>query len=770
MFEFENEEIYRAFKDAATNLDLGHIVETIESGYLEKAPRGGYHLPYRCEEISGNTKLAREPAPAEDDPNGVSVLIETRGEGGFFICAPSFGKVHPTRKPYELLQGGFKSIATITPEQRRLLFDLARTFDRMPIKDVHQPPICAADSGRPGDDFNERADWREILEPSGWRLVFERGSTGYWRRPGKDRGVSATTDHNGSGLLYVFSTSTTFEDGRGYCKFSAYAILRHNGDFQAAARELAGCGYGTSSNGKPQVEAWPDPEEIREELKPVEPLPPAIIPEPFRPWLLDISHRMQCPLDFVAAGAVVVAGAIIGAGCGIRPKQRDDWTVIPNLWGGIIARPSMLKTPSLAEVMKPLARLEVEAKERFESDIKYHEAEIEAYKAQKDALKTDMQAVARKKKDCPQMTMDALKRQLVAMEEPEPPVRKRFKTNDSTIEKLGELLNENPRGILLFRDELIGLLCSWDREDRKQDRAFYLEAWNGFGNFTFDRIVRGTVDVRNCCISILGGIQPSKLMGYLQQASDDIANDGMVQRFQVLVYPDEPKQWELIDKWPDSEAKNNALEVIKKLSDMDFLAVGAELPGSEKIPFFRFSPDGQAVFNDWLTELEAKLRLDDMPIIIEHLAKYRSLMPSLALIFHLINIADGKSGGPVTKEAAVMAAAWCEFLESHARRIYTIVGDIGQRAAAELAAVVGLLHAALLLTLWWARPWWRTWAYPVILGMIILLLLAPLLLETTGAWSAPLWYTILILTHLHLIAAWLLLRPASAPPHLPPHT
>jgi hypothetical protein len=439
---------------------------------------------------------------------------------------------------------------------------------------------------------------------------------------------------------------------------------------------------------KTAEEPWPDPEEIREDLRPVEPLPPAIIPKPLRPWLLDIAHRMQCPIDFVSAGAVVVAGAIVGAGCGIRPKQFDDWLVIPNLWGGVVARPSMLKTPSLTEIMKPLARLEIEAKEQYESDLKFFEAKEEVHKAEREALKANMVAVAKGKKDAPKMTMDALKRRFAEMEEPEPPVRRRFKTNDSTIEKLGELLNENPRGILLFRDELVGLLCSWDREDRKQDRAFYLESWNGYGSFTTDRIGRGTIDVNNCCISILGGIQPSKLTGYLRQASSDIANDGLIQRFQLLVYPDEPSKWTLVDKWPDTEAKGKAWEMLKNLSTINFLEAGAELPESEKIPFFRFSPEGQAVFNEWLTGLEAKLRTDDMPLMIEHLAKYRSLMPSLALIFHLLGIADGKPGGSVTQESAAMAAAWCEYLESHARRIYGLLGDVAIRAASELAAKI----------------------------------------------------------------------------------
>jgi putative DNA primase/helicase len=94
--------------------------------------------------------------------------------------------------------------------------------------------------------------------------------------------------------------------------------------------------------------------------------------------------------------------------------------------------------------------------------------------------------------------------------------QRRYILNDSTVEKLGELLNQNPNGLLLFRDELIGWLRTLDREGHENDRAFYLEAWNGNGSYTYDRIGRGTLHIKAACVSILGGIQPGPLNNYLQ--------------------------------------------------------------------------------------------------------------------------------------------------------------------------------------------------------------------------------------------------------------
>jgi len=427
---------------------------------------------------------------------------------------------------------------------------------------------------------------------------------------------------------------------------------------------------------------WQEPEPLTESLKPVEKLPVEIIPKPFRGWVADVAYRMQCPIDFNAAACMVIIGAIIGAGCGVKPKKKDDWLVVPNLWGGVVGRPGTMKSPALAEMLKPLARLESAAKESYDDQLAYFEGSKEACKAQKEAVKAKMIQAAKGNKD---MSLDELKHEFVNLPTPDEPVWHRYKTNDSTIEKLAELLKDNPRGILLFRDELVGLLASWDKSGREPDRAFFLEAWNGQGSITSDRIGRGTVHVENACVSILGGIQPAKLLAYLYQATSELENDGLVQRLQFLVYPDEMANSKIVDKYPDLFARDIAYETIKKLANMDFRKYGAISSDGENIPFFQFDEQGQQLFYHWLNHLNGKIQADEPPIILEHLNKYRSLMPSIALIDHLANIAAGTAEGAITANSAALAVAWCEYLESHMRRIYGLVGDVSQRAAGELA-------------------------------------------------------------------------------------
>ncbi|MGH2509977.1 MAG: hypothetical protein ACRDHZ_21565, partial [Ktedonobacteraceae bacterium] len=106
------------------------------------------------------------------------------------------------------------------------------------------PRFSALRSGaRPGDLFNERAQWADVLGRHGWVFVGERDGEQFWRRPGKAEGISATVNYNQSNRLLVFSTSTPFQAQKAYSLFEAYACLGHGSDFSAAARALVTQGY-----------------------------------------------------------------------------------------------------------------------------------------------------------------------------------------------------------------------------------------------------------------------------------------------------------------------------------------------------------------------------------------------------------------------------------------------------------------------------------------------------------------------------------------------
>jgi hypothetical protein len=262
-------------------------------------------------------------------------------------------------------------------------------------------------------------------------------------------------------------------------------------------------------------------------------------------------------------------------------------------------------------------------------------------------------------------------------------------TNDATIEKIAEILRDNPDGILYYRDELMGWLRSLDKAGREADRAFYLEAWNGNGSFSVDRIGRGSLHVPAVCVSVLGGIQPGPLTTYVTDALEEAEKaDGLLQRFQVLVYPD-LRGYDPVDRWPDLEAKNRAYNVFKNLANLDAEAFGARADEDGEVPYIRFDAEAQEVFDGWRAEFEPRFReaVGEYPAAIEsHFMKYRSLFASLALIFEAVDFVDDAEGAgkAVRKTSALRAAAWCKYLESHAMRVYSPTLDVTTAAAKTL--------------------------------------------------------------------------------------
>ncbi len=456
---------------------------------------------------------------------------------------------------------------------------------------------------------------------------------------------------------------------------------RRKSNAEAAAKAVV-----ENAIAKPVAPAWSLPNPIQASLKPVPAFDAeALLPEVLRDWIINEADRMPCPPDFIAAATLVALGSVIGARCAIRPKTQDDWLIIPNLWGGIVGLPSAKKSPAISAALKPLDKLISEAVTHHEAEKQQMETEYTILQAQKDAIENRIKAAARdaKKGDLTMLARELQEHQQQLLEKPK---LRRFKTNDSTVEKLGELLRDNPNGLLILRDELVGLIASWDKEGREGERAFYLESWNGSGSFDTDRIGRGSIFIPNVCLSIFGGIQPDKLIGYLEMASHALANDGMLQRFQLLVYPDD-QPWEWRDRLPDDMARDRVFDIFDKLANFDPVNWGAK-PASDfvKSPSFCFSPEAQDVFIEWSIDLhQGKLAAEEHAIIAQHLAKYDKLFPTLALIFHLVDCATTGKYGAVTKTSALRAAAWCDYLEAHARRCYGLLMDDGLRAAQALS-------------------------------------------------------------------------------------
>jgi hypothetical protein len=435
---------------------------------------------------------------------------------------------------------------------------------------------------------------------------------------------------------------------------------------------------------------WPDMAALPAMTPPAPVMPAVMIPEPLRPWVRDIAELSKLTTEMVAAPAIVAAGAVVGRAVGIRPSAYDEFTAVPNLWGALIARPGWMKTDGVKEAFRPLGRLAAAAHEAYVVNEEALEATRERIEAQIDAIKRAMRDAAKKRAvlDTLENDLRAKKAELRAALATE----RRYLTHDATVEKLGELLRDNPRGMLVLRDELSGWLRALDKPGREGDREFFLEAWNGTGSFMTDRIGRGTVHIPALTLSLFGGIQPGKLAPLLSSAVEGgIGDDGLLQRLQVTVWPDRLPAWSKPSRWLAAGARDRAASVFAALAAMDGDAVGAK---HDDIPFLRFSPNAQMIADRWRDVLEGRLRsgeLDDTPAFAAHIAKYRSLMPALALVFYLIDRAakvDGVATGVVGEAHVRLAADWCGFLEAHARKLYAVEIHAGASAAHAIAAKI----------------------------------------------------------------------------------
>ena len=443
-------------------------------------------------------------------------------------------------------------------------------------------------------------------------------------------------------------------------------------------------------------------------LPPVLPFDPKLLPEAIRVWAVDEAARMPCALDFVAVAVIVIISSVIGAICTIHPKGKDPWAVAAILWGMLIGPPGDMKSPAMNAAAKALMVLIEEARLKYKEEMLAYSVEKKKYDALMGALEDEMKKAGKSSGDRDAATTRVVE-QIVDLETRAPmePLHRRYETQDATVEKVVDLLCDNHRGIMQRLDEMPRLLFGFERPEHAGDRATYLEGYEALHSKSIDRIKRGERFAPNNCITLLGGAQPDAFAAWADMTTDISRNDGFLPRFGLMVYPD-ATSWSWVDKPPAPGAYERVLLIFKQLANFDPMAWGAALGERDKFPWFQFSSDAQSVFIQWLTELRSeRIPKEDDPLIKQHLSKYDRVFCSLSLVFHLIERADyevrsrggiddegnvqygfSSVGNQVSVECARRAAAWLEYLETHMRRCYALLGHSRVRNASVLAAKI----------------------------------------------------------------------------------
>lgn len=450
--------------------------------------------------------------------------------------------------------------------------------------------------------------------------------------------------------------------GAAGCDIEALPILRlHQTPEDAQAGDSASC----------DPEPMPLPK-----LPPVPAFPMDLLPDELKPWIGDGAERARFRPEFPAVASMVALGSVIGRKLGIRLKKRDDWTEYANVWGGLIGPPSALKSPAMRAGLRPFKVLQVTADERHATEREAYEARLEAFKLRKNAKRKSAVKALTENADA---SID-----LGDLAEPTIPMPRTYWTSDATAERLGELLAENPNGLLVERDELSALLMTLEDERYATARGLYLSGWSGNEGYRFDRIMRGTTALPKFALSVIGGIQPGPLTRYVRSAFSGERADGMLQRFQLIVWPD-AESFVYVDRWPDGDARKTAAALFERADSFDPKAIGTHDGCSNDPPFIRLSREAQGLFVEWYSNFMRERRTvesggSESAPIAAHFGKYPGLVGKLALILH---VADDPESGEVSERTLLKALAWIDYLTPHARRVYHAV-EHPETGAAEL--------------------------------------------------------------------------------------
>lgn len=696
MLEMEGDDYaagrWSAFRDAAI-ARLGEDRWREVVACVELSPSGGPHLFIRCTETTiGNLKLARR----KTGPTSVEVIMETRGRGGYTVIAGSVG--HSSGKAWISAQGTYADIATVTAVELEAILDAARTLDEMPTP---APPRIVAERPRTtltGDsvfdkvveDFNRRTSWEEVL--SGFaEWLRESGGISYWHRIGSDNEQGMTTNAKGTDTLIVFSSSTPFEqaDGVGpapsYDRFSAEAILRHDGDRTAAFHALRAQGYGPPAPERPAktatrvspppltavsippTEVDPETGEIDDEPIPLgNPLgnlpdfPIHVLP----PWMAEeaeaAADAIQVPVEMTAFLGIMALSICLA---GKVEVDAINWRQPLNIYGAITAPTGTGKSPASERMLAPLRELEVELAKATADLVAYSEAEATSHanavaEAEK-ALKGDPGSVT---------LISALADARATFNEHRVLSPYRLTIDDHTPEALSmAIASQTDERIAVISPEGGSLFESMTGTRYQQPNKtsnvpdVYLKSWGG-EQISVDRVGRSALIIRRPILSVCVMVQPEVI--HALSASPMVARQGGLARFLWVAARNLVGQ-------RDRKRRRHAAPPSPVYAD-NLIRIGRWASGLERgAVVLQATEEAADVVDNLAEQREARMGLGgdlEAHIAIEaKMLAYHWRLAALLAIAH-----DDR--GDLTAQRTEQAAELVEFFMAHATAIHSAAG------------------------------------------------------------------------------------------------
>lgn len=394
--------------------------------------------------------------------------------------------------------------------------------------------------------------------------------------------------------------------------------------------------------------SWPEPDLIL--LHPLEIKPPRFPEELFGDfwsnWIKQSAESKSCPVDYTAAGLLCVASTLIGNA--IWASAWNGWNEPPILWLACVGKPSSGKSPGLDSAVSILRKLQAEKIQHFRANRGSQDKDVEVSKRHRKIWEQSLQKAIEAGEIPPDLPEQA--------KEPKRPSPPRLFTTDATAEAIVHRLLQNPKGLLLIRDELAGWISMMDKYSGNSgsDRAFWLEAYGG-RSYCVDRVkhLDELISISHASVSILGSIQPDRLQTLFFKGDDD----GLSSRFNYI--------------WPDSMPPKRPVSVpddtfaLIALRRLDQLTLQIDDSGIESSPFFLpLSEEGAQLLQDFREKNYVKQE-SATGLYLSYLGKQPGLVLRLSLIFELLWHCANPSATSISEISKSAVVAGCQFISEY---------------------------------------------------------------------------------------------------------
>jgi len=383
-----------------------------------------------------------------------------------------------------------------------------------------------------------------------------------------------------------------------------------------------------------------------------DPLPVSILPEPLQSYIRQGARALGCDPAYVALPLLSAVGSAIGNTRRIQLKR--TWSEPAIVWTAVVGESGTVKSPALDLALHHVRRVQDLELRRHGEAMQLHETEQMTYDRDVAAWKRS------KRSNDPPI-------------KPEEPKARRLICGDATVESLAVLLEDNPRGLLLARDELSGWVGSFDQYSKGKgaDAAHWLSMWSG-GQLLVDRKTgdRRMIHVPRAAVSITGTIQPQILQRVLGLEHFE---NGMAARLLVAKPPRRAK------RWTEAEVAQDVEDRVGKMFDrLHSLVANTTADGFQSPVLATLTPEAKDV---WVNFCNA--HAEEQAALTGHMAaawaKLEAYCARFALLIHFVRWADHdptlNDPDRVDEQSVACAEQLVRWFKGQIERVYGTLGE-----------------------------------------------------------------------------------------------